>query len=500
MSQLKRKILSSVCVLALAGNGLGVGLAQDKKKERMSETDERPPIIVTQEGQSISIQQGNLPDSNVMMVEPYAQDVVMAGVAGGFGQQGGDNVFHFFSQEMSFENRTVKGAPFSADTLSETIQTLSDGNRIVQRTEGRAFRDGEGRTRQERSFQMGGANERQQTINIFDPVANVSIFLEPEQKIARKMNMFARTSYFGSAAPVAVTPTQIASATAGGGQGGVVEFSTATSANTGGQVGVQGARIMAPSNALQNNAIKRVQPTYPPAAKEAKVAGSVQVKISISETGDVVEATAVSGPPMLRDAAVEAAKQWKFKPAEVLGKAAPADGVLTFNFSLLRELVTSSAPGSSDRPMKRVERLNAPPMAMGRLSNSFEPMSQTKTESLGKQMVEGVECDGTRAIMTLPAGVIGNERPIETVVENWYSPELSMMILSKRIDPRFGETSYRVTNINRAEPDPGLFQIPSDYTLKEGPPFAVATPALPAQIESRPAGDVEIRKPKPDQQ
>jgi TonB family protein len=495
MSQLKRKLLGAVCILALAGNGPGAGLAQDKKKERASETGERPEIIVTQDGQSISIQHGVPADPNFKMREPYAMDFAVAGVAGGLGQQGGDNVFHFFSQEMSFENRTVKGAPFSADTLSETIQTLSDGNRIVQRTEGRAYRDGEGRTRQERSFQMGGqtggANERQQTINIFDPVANVSIFLEPENKIARKMSTFTRGAFMG---PVAAGGTHVAGVASAGPVGEVMEFSTITSANT----PVQSGRITARANTLQNNAVKRVQPTYPPVAKAAKVAGPVQVKVAVSEAGDVVEATAVSGHSLLRDAAVEAAKQWKFKPAEVQGKAVTADGVLTFHFSLQREQATAAAVVGPDRPTARIERLEVPPMAMTR---TFEPMGQTKSESLGKQMVEGVECDGVKMVMTLPAGVIGNERPIETVVENWYSPELSMMILSKRIDPRFGETSYRVTNINRAEPDPGLFQAPSDYTLKEGPPFAVATPALPVQIEGRSVqGDIEIRKPKPDQQ
>jgi len=65
----------------------------------------------------------------------------------------------------------------------------------------------------------------------------------------------------------------------------------------------------------------------------------------------------------------------------------------------------------------------------------------------------------------MPAGAIGNERPIETVIETWFSQELKVMILSKRSDPRFGETTYRVTNISRSEPDAALFQIPSEYTI-----------------------------------
>ena len=92
------------------------------------------------------------------------------------------------------------------------------------------------------------------------------------------------------------------------------------------------------------------------------------------------------------------------------------------------------------------------------------PKYTTNTEQLAKQMVEGVECEGTRAVTTMRSA-IGNERPIETVNETWYSQELKMMILSKRSDPRFGETTYRVTNISRSEPDAALFQIPSEYTI-----------------------------------
>ncbi|HEY7184787.1 MAG TPA: hypothetical protein VIC84_25345, partial [Blastocatellia bacterium] len=62
-------------------------------------------------------------------------------------------------------------------------------------------------------------------------------------------------------------------------------------------------------------------------------------------------------------------------------------------------------------------------------------------------------------------GTIGNDRPIETVNETWYSPELKIMILSKRGDPRFGESTYSVTNITRSEPYADLFQPPSDYKI-----------------------------------
>src|SRR5215813_3118052 len=116
-------------------------------------------------------------------------------------QQGGDSAFQFFSQEMSFDNRLVKGAPFSADIVSETIQNLPDGNRIVQRVEGRIYRDSQGRTRNERTFQMGGTSEQKQTIAIFDPVGGVNYNLDPETRIARKTNAYVTPYQVTAVAP-----------------------------------------------------------------------------------------------------------------------------------------------------------------------------------------------------------------------------------------------------------------------------------------------------------
>lgn len=88
-----------------------------------------------------------------------------------------------------------------------------------------------------------------------------------------------------------------------------------------------------------------------------------------------------------------------------------------------------------------------------------------KHEDLGTQVIEGVSCTGKRETRTIPAGAIGNERPLETISENWTSSELHTLVLSKHSDPRFGETVYRLTDIQRNEPDPSLFQVPSDYRL-----------------------------------
>jgi hypothetical protein len=98
-----------------------------------------------------------------------------------------------------------------------------------------------------------------------------------------------------------------------------------------------------------------------------------------------------------------------------------------------------------------------------------EGKTSAETESLGRQTIEGVPADGTRTRRVIPAGQIGNERPIEIVNEQWYSPELQVVVMSKHVDPRVGETVYSLTNVRRGEPVRSLFEVPADYAIKEEP-------------------------------
>ncbi len=98
-----------------------------------------------------------------------------------------------------------------------------------------------------------------------------------------------------------------------------------------------------------------------------------------------------------------------------------------------------------------------------------ESHEQVATENLGSETMEGVVVNGTRTTRTIPAGEIGNERPITTVTEVWTSPDLKTVIYSKRTDPRMGETTYRLSNLVRAEPDPTLFTVPADFKVVEAP-------------------------------
>jgi len=450
MKNICRRLLSSVCALALVANGVAGVMAQDRKSYGKA-------VAVQSEAKIVATI--NPVASDPTSVAPRVQEAFNNGFANA-AQQGGDSAFQFFSQEMSFDYRLVKGAPFSADIVSETIQTLLDGNRIVQRSEGRIYRDSQGRTRNERSFQIGGSSEKRQTISIFDPVANVNSILDPDARTARKTPFFFAYPGGGS------------NSAGGEGTGGLQGVATLVNPDN----SVDPKKISMAGGVLQGLAVKKVQPSYPPIAKAAGAEGAVQVQVLIGETGDVIEATAVSGHPLLREAALEAARQWRFQPTEVSAKTVKVRGVLTFNFTL-------------------ENKENSAIVEAAKRATKFS----TNTEQLGKQMIEGVECEGTRTVTTIPVGAIGNERPIETVGETWYSLELRMMILSKRSDPRFGESTYRVTNISRSEPDAALFQVPPDYVVKDGG-FNFGAPTSGAELKLRDEMKTERKARKPENQ
>jgi hypothetical protein len=274
-----------------------------------------------------------------------------------------DANFVFFASE-SFGGKVVKGAPYSAETVTETIQTLADGNRIINRITSSVYRDSEGRTRREQTLKalgiFGGGEEPLQTIFINDPVAGVTYALDNRSHTARKSVPF-RFELEGKA-------------------------------------GVEGGQ--------------RFEFKVAPGTAAAGTARSV-----------ILTAPAGAPPPDVDHFTLRT-------------------GVATYAFK--------TAPGANN---------------------------QVKQE-LGKQVIEGVEAEGMRTTITIPAGEIGNERPIEIVSERWYSPELQLLVMSRHSDPRTGETTYKLTNVNRAEPAKSLFEVPAGYTVKEGADFGPAGPLL----------------------
>lgn len=277
-----------------------------------------------------------------------------------------------FVASESFGGRVVKGAPYSADAVTETIQVLADGNRIINRMTSSVYRDSEGRTRREQSFKglgiLGNGEEPLQTIFINDPVAGATYSLDSRSRTAHKSVPFTLewTKKPGAPGDPAV-------------EGQHFEFKVERGAGAG----------------------------------VAGQAGNITMAVPLAPDSRVVH-------PEIDQFTV------RTEPG------APA----TYVFK--------AQPGSNANQVK---------------------------EQLGKQLIEGVEAEGTRTKITIPAGEIGNERPIEIVMERWYSLELQLVVMTRQSDPRMGETTYKLTNINRAEPAKTLFEVPAGYTIKEGRQF-----------------------------
>jgi hypothetical protein len=111
----------------------------------------------------------------------------------------------------------------------------------------------------------------------------------------------------------------------------------------------------------------------------------------------------------------------------------------------------------------KVARKNA--LGQGRPSRGDRDPEGT-SESLGKKTIEGVMAEGTRYTFEIPVGQMGNEKPLQVVTENWFSPELQMIVSSRHVDPLSGEHIFRLTNIKRTEPAAELFAVPTGFRIE----------------------------------
>lgn len=419
------KTFALACTL-LAGS-TPAAFAQDGKRiERKEQTEQqrRELTIIRQDGEG------------AVRVEPSViQTVPVTPLRG--------DTFTFVATEMSFDHKVVKGAPYSAEGVTESVQTLADGNRIVRKQSAHIYRDGEGRTRREFVINVLGPwttqNDAPRTIAINDPVAKVSYTLDPRTRTARKTSVSAlHTTMRGTAVALGAT--------------------TRALEVRGAELKELEMKALSESKSLPaSRVVKSVDAVNPAQAKTTGGRGLVAVKIKVNAAGAVESAEAVTGDEALRPAAVEAARQWRFKPGEA------ETGAISFNFDGAK----ASVPGEVVRifELKKEGAQGNHTMVISG-GTPFTPPN-VQTENLGKQLIEGVEAEGTRTTRTIPAGEIGNEQPIQIVSERWYSPELQVVVMTRSSDPRAGETTYRLTNIVRAEPSASLFQLPADYTVKD---------------------------------
>jgi hypothetical protein len=277
------------------------------------------------------------------------------------------------------ESRITTGAPYSAEAVTESLQVLSDGNRIARKTTTRVYRDSEGRTRRE---QLTGAGTVQ-SVTISDPVAGSMYVLNPAERTAHRSGVIM--------------------AGAGGGFGVASVAPGSSGTVTAARTADGGVRVSASGS---NEAGRRRETEQVAAGGSAGVAaGSVTSSAAAGSGGAVPVAGGIAYPP---------------------------------------EAMT-------------MPRMVAPGYAGG-------PVNK---EDLGQQVIEGVLATGTRMTTTIPAGSIGNEQPILVVSEQWFSPDLKVLVMTKHSDPRSGENTYRLTNITQTEPARSLFEVPADYTLKD---------------------------------
>jgi hypothetical protein len=98
------------------------------------------------------------------------------------------------------------------------------------------------------------------------------------------------------------------------------------------------------------------------------------------------------------------------------------------------------------------------------LVGSSPPSPYVKEEDLGTRKMEGVDVHGLRETQTIPAEANGGKE-LTIVDEYWYSEDLRLNMLTIHKDPRTGEQTTTVTQVNRGEPDAAIFEIPSDYKV-----------------------------------
>ncbi|HKQ88795.1 MAG TPA: hypothetical protein VJS43_18715 [Candidatus Acidoferrales bacterium] len=116
-------------------------------------------------------------------------------------------------------------------------------------------------------------------------------------------------------------------------------------------------------------------------------------------------------------------------------------------------------------PPKRPDPATISPRAadVRRQAEALRP--RIEREDLGAQTIDGLYATGMRSTATIPIGAQGNDRPMAVVTEIWANPDLVINVLVKTSDPRGGDHTIRLTNIDRSEPDPTLFEVPADYMI-----------------------------------
>jgi hypothetical protein len=102
---------------------------------------------------------------------------------------------------------------------------------------------------------------------------------------------------------------------------------------------------------------------------------------------------------------------------------------------------------------------------------SFDNGKRSLTrESIGNDVIDGINVVGTRETLTIAADVVGNSQPLTVTREFWYSPDLQVNLAITRKDPREGTQTVRLSDLSHAEPDAALFKVPAGFVVQNTTP------------------------------
>ena len=299
---------------------------------------------------------------------------------------------------------TIKNAPFSGQEIRETNQVLADGTRIHNETKTNVYRDSEGRVRRENGDR----------VTITDPPAGTTFVLDTKAMTAEKI---AAGAVFMRQGP------------------GVASFGVGGGVMAPGQKGSVSVKDGMVTVERDGHA-----ETFPVPENGEWASPDGKTHLFVRKSGEADSASAVSTLRMT-DGHIVVTKDMK---TETLPIPPDPEMLLLKGQAEMAQKVELAGPGAAGAVLMR--------------------HSNGKGEDLGEQMIEGVKARGVRNTSSIEVGKIGNDRPLNTVSESWYSDELKMEVMSRRSDPRAGESTFRLININRSEPPSYLFQVPSGYT------------------------------------
>lgn len=312
----------------------------------------------------------------------------------------------------------VKGAPYSGIGTTEVVTTLADGNRITRTNTMHYYRDSAGRMRTEYQLAAIGPfvpQESQSIVTITDPVAGKRYVLRPSLKRADVFDLAAEkgaaVGATGKAILVGGVSTNIGAPAPGLAPTSAPAFPSATPGLAPSPAQSKGFRVFSqrPGRGGGGGA--------PAPAMAQGFADATNLANSASSSGAPEAGTVRSAAP-----ATSAAR--------------PVAGDVFF-------MAAGPAVGCSAGP-------NAKPAP--------------QAVSIGERRIDGLKVTGSRLEFTIDAGEVGNEQPITVRTDQWFSPDLGVVVSSTHNDPMIGQTTYRLEQINRAEPDAALFAVPTDYT------------------------------------